>query len=158
MIEERQRNGREYFECALKSIQELAVHAKRCGIALAIENRYYHREIPSFDEFAEIFDIFSKKDLFYWHDVGHAAVFERLGFFRQEDMLEKFQNRLIGIHLHDIIGPMNDHRPPGRGSVDFSLFKRYIGKNVLKVIEAHQPSTARDITDSVQYLKRFLGE
>lgn len=155
----RERNEKKagYLNNAIESLAELIAYAQSMGVALAIENRYYYREIPLLEELEEIFKIFKKGDLFYWHDAGHAEVFERLGLARHKDFLDKFSNRLLGVHLHDIIGTMHDHRPPGTGTFDFKILKSYIKMDTIKVIEAHQPATADEIRRSVAYLTNVLG-
>ena len=158
MVEKRRAKKDRYVKMAIKSLEEIAPYAKKNGIAPAVENRYYYREIPLIEELEEIFRYFKKGDLFYWHDVGHAEVFERLGLAKHSNFLEKFSGRLLGIHLHDIIGSIEDHRAPGSGTFDFKLLKPYIGKDTIKVIEAHQPATADEIIRGVEFLRRTLGE
>lgn len=156
-IAERADNRGKHFDNIVKSLGELIAYAKPLGIALGVENRYYYREIPVIEEMAELFRIFPEGDLFYWHDVGHAEVFERLGLVRHRDLLERFSGRLKGIHLHDIIGPIDDHKAPGFGTFDFTMIAPYVRKDTLKVIEAHQPATADQIKRSVEHLTKILG-
>ncbi|MBI4974633.1 MAG: sugar phosphate isomerase/epimerase [Candidatus Omnitrophica bacterium] len=156
MMRERKKAEDGYLDNAIVSLEELTQYAKEMNVALAIENRYYYREIPTSEELERIFKIFKKGSLFYWHDAVHAEVFERLGLVRHKDLLDKFSNRLLGVHLHDIIGPINDHRPPGFGTFDFNLIKPYIKEDTIKVIEAHQPATADEICRSVEYLTKIL--
>lgn len=156
-VREREENEDGYFKNALKSLDELVPYALRSGVPLAIENRYYYSEIPAIQETEKIFASFGPGSLYYWHDVGHAEVFERLGFARHEDFLDKFSDRLIGVHLHDIIGRITDHNAPGFGSFDFGILKRYISKDTIKVIEAHGPVSAAQLRQSVDYLDKVLG-
>ncbi len=157
IIKERKENVNGYLENVINSLKELVPYAKEKRVALAVENRYYYREIPLIEELDEIFRNFKLGDLFYWHDVGHAEVFERLGLARHKDFLDKFSSRLIGMHLHDIIGTINDHKPAGLGTFDFKLVKPYIKEDTIKVVEAHQPATADQIRSSIKYLKKILG-
>ncbi|MBN2453406.1 MAG: sugar phosphate isomerase/epimerase [Candidatus Omnitrophica bacterium] len=138
---------------AVKSMRELVPYAKKAGIKLGLENRYYYREIPVMDEFEMIFGQFPPDELFYWHDVGHAEVFDRLGICHHKTLLDKFAGRLLGVHLHDIIGPINDHRPPGRGTFDFNVVRPYLKPETIMVLEVHQPASADDIRESVIYLR-----
>ena len=157
MICEREEKKGGYLDNAMKSLGELAPFAKENGIFLGIENRYHFREIPLQDELEIIFKNFPPGTVYYWHDVGHAEAFERLGLAKHKESLERFSNRLLGVHLHDIIGMIGDHRAPGTGTFDFSILKPYIKKETIKVIEAHQPATAADIRRAVKYLTKILG-
>lgn len=155
----RERSGKSgaYLENIMKSIEELVLYAKGSGIALGIENRYYYREIPIMEEFEILFSHFKENDLYYWHDVGHAEVFDRLGLVRHQDLLDKFSNRLIGIHLHDIMGLVDDHKSPGMGTFDFSMLKPYLNNDIIKVLEVHQPSGAEQVKRSAEFLSKILG-
>ncbi len=157
MIAERGEESPPYLENAIKSISEIIPYSKSRGVSLGIENRYYYSEIPIPCELETIFKIFNKDDIFYWHDTGHAEVAERLGLSSHKDVLKTFSNYLLGIHLHDIINILDDHLPPGTGSLDFSMIKPSLKKDTIKVIEAHQPATADDIRKSAAYLSKLFG-
>lgn len=158
MIYERESKKDSHIKRAIESLKDIVPYAKRIGVAPAVENRYYYREIPLIEELEEIFGYFEEGDLFYWHDVGHAEVFERLGMARHKDFMDKFSRRLFGIHLHDIIGSIEDHKAPGTGTFDFNILKPYITKDAIKVIEPHQPATGEEILHSVGYLTKIFGE
>lgn len=158
MIYERQAKKGSHIKRAIESLKEIVPYAKRRGVAPAVENRYYYREIPLIEEFEEIFGYFEEGDLFYWHDVGHAEVFERLGLAKHKDFMDKFSRRLLGIHLHDIIGSIEDHKAPGTGTFDFNILKPYITKDAIKVIEPHKPATGEEILHSIEYLTNIFGE
>jgi sugar phosphate isomerase/epimerase len=157
MIKERAQKKNGYLDNLIKSLGELIGHAEKTGIYIGIENRFYYREIPSIEELEAIFTAFKSNYMGYWHDVGHGEVFERLGLCRHKDYLDKFAHRLIGVHLHDIIGLTDDHQAPGHGTFDFELIKPYIRKDTIKVIESHQPATAADIRHGLEYLTKILG-
>ena len=157
MIRERSMNAKNYLENTIKSLAELVPYGKTKNVCLGIENRYYYREIPIEEEFEIIFKEFKPGTLYYWHDVGHAEVFERLGLCRHRELLDKFSGRLIGVHLHDIIGTIDDHNVPGFGTFDFSTLKPYLTYDTLKVIEVHWPATAEMIRTGVDYLNKVLG-
>ena len=157
MIRERGEKKDGYLDNVIKSLGELIPYAKEMKVSLGIENRYYYHEIPLIDELEVIFDNFKQGEVFYWHDAGHAEVFDRLGITRHRDLLEKFSDRLIGVHLHDIMGVIDDHKPPGLGTFDFRILRPYLKKDTIKVIEAHHPATANQIRNSAEYLKKIFG-
>lgn len=157
MMRERSRKKDGYLDNVIKSLTELSVFAKDMNVALGIENRYYYREIPLMDEFSEIFKNFEDGSLYYWHDVGHGEVFDRLGLVGHKELLDKFSSRLIGIHLHDIMGVIDDHKVPGLGTFDFKMLKPYLKSDTIKVIEVHHPATANQILRGAEYLKKILG-
>ncbi|OGW83428.1 MAG: hypothetical protein A2987_03150 [Omnitrophica bacterium RIFCSPLOWO2_01_FULL_45_10] len=157
MVKEREdRKGRS-IDNVIKSLEELVPFAKDSRIALGIENRYYYREIPLPEELEILFKRFPDGSLYYWHDTGHAEVFERLGLGNHKDTLDRFSNRLLGIHLHDIIGSIHDHQAPGFGTFDFRILKPYLKADTIKVIETHRPATPDVIRRSVEYLTKILG-
>ncbi|MCM8779987.1 MAG: sugar phosphate isomerase/epimerase, partial [Candidatus Omnitrophica bacterium] len=100
MRKARKKVAQKHFAQALKSLKELANYAKDNNIALGIENRFYWREIPSLDEVGIILEKFKKYPVYYWHDTGHARIFEDLGFVRQNAYLDLYYSKMLGRHLH----------------------------------------------------------
>ena len=157
MITERQKKAAPYLESVIKSLEEIVSYGRKMKVSIGVENRYYYREIPILTEFETIFKHFNPGEIFYWHDVGHAEVFDRLGVCRHKALLDNFGDRLLGIHLHDIIGAVNDHRAPGHGTFNFAIVKPYIKPETIKVLEVHQPITTDDVRYGVLYLQKVLG-
>jgi sugar phosphate isomerase/epimerase len=152
MAGERQKDCGPFVKRVLESLDELADYAGSQGIKLGIENRYYFREIPSIDELETIFDKLKQPNLFYWHDVGHAQLYENLGLLKHTDYLNRFSDRMLGIHLHDIKGAQ-DHLAPLKGDFDFAKLVPYVQKDTIKVLEAHHPATAEEIEKAAEYLE-----
>jgi sugar phosphate isomerase/epimerase len=143
-----------YLDCLLRSIAEISEHAKNCGVKIGLENRFYYRELPSLEDFEAIFARFDRDtNVCYWHDTGHAQVFENLGLMLHKEYLDKFSTRLIGVHLHDIKGIINDHNAPLTGDFDFAVLKPYLRKDVIKILEPHEPATPEEIKKGLEYLK-----
>lgn len=157
MLKERRSQSGACFQQTLKSLEELCRYAQTQKISLGIENRYYFNEIPSIEEMEQIVKYFPGPPLFYWHDTGHAQIYENLGFFKHKEILDRFAPYLLGIHLHDV-EKMDDHRAPLTGSFDFSLLKPYLKKDTLKILEPHHPATAEEIAAGRNYLQQLLGD
>ncbi|MBI4846383.1 MAG: TIM barrel protein [Candidatus Omnitrophica bacterium] len=158
MKEERQLKKKLYFDAILRSLEEIIKYAQKFKVNICLENRYYYREIPSPDEIESIFFKFKGcENLFYWHDVGHALAGEALGFYPAADYLNRFKDKLAGIHLHDVKGAA-DHLVPGKGDFNFSLLKPYIKKDTIKVMEVHRPADGIDIKEGISLLYKELDD
>jgi sugar phosphate isomerase/epimerase len=155
MIRERKRRSSPYFSNTLKSLDKLIRYAERLKIRLGIENRFYYREIPSFEEISTILERFQSGSVYYWHDTGHAQVMENLGFTSQKALLDAYGSRLLGMHLHNVHG-CKDHAPPSKGDIDFRSFRPYVTEKTIKVIEAHYPAKAQDLTKSRLLLEKIF--
>ncbi|OIO36355.1 MAG: hypothetical protein AUJ74_02620 [Candidatus Omnitrophica bacterium CG1_02_44_16] len=156
-IKERKTKSQGYLGQILKSLEVLSSFALKLDIFLGIENRFYYREIPSYEEFDILFDRFKNKNVVYWHDVGHAYILEKLGFMKEMSLLKKFGAHLYGAHLHNIKN-LVDHQAPISGDFDFHKLKPYIRSNTIKVIEAHSQAEPESITRSILYLTEALGD
>ena len=156
MFKEREKKSKRFFAQALKSLEQLCRYAQKQKVKLGIENRYYFSEIPAPQELEVILATFSGPPLYYWHDVGHAQIYENLGFFKHKTMLDKFGRRMAGIHLHDVEG-VDDHRAPLKGKFDWTILKPYMKEKILKVLEPHYPATAEEIVKGKKYLEKLFG-
>jgi sugar phosphate isomerase/epimerase len=149
---QRQSEKGPYIEAVTKSLKTVLDYARLKGIKVCIENRFYYREIPTFEEIGLFFEIFKDfENLKFWYDVGHAQVGENLGFTENIKFLKAYGDKIAGMHLHDVKGT-HDHLVPSFGDFDFSLLKPYIKKHTIKVLEIHQPATAEQIKTGISYL------
>lgn len=153
MCSQRQENSKPYLERAIESIKELSVYAIKKGVKIGLENRIYYPEIPALDEFEEFLKI---PGVFLWFDTGHAYVNEKLWSIDSSDYLKRYSSKLVGMHLHDCLG-VRDHLAPGAGEIDFNSFKSYARPDTIKVIEAHSPATAAELTRSISKLERIFN-
>ncbi len=156
MCRERHEKSEAHFSAVIKSLDELSAYAGKLKIALGIENRYYFREIPSFQETGQLLDRFKGSNVFYWHDTGHAQLWENLGFLKHQDYLDAYGKYLIGVHLHDIKED-DDHLAPLQGDFDFNLLTPYLRQGTIKTLEAHHPASPEDIVKARNFLEKLYG-
>lgn len=140
------------FNFLLQSLDKVLREGERYGIKIGIENRYYFREYPDFDEIGYILDKFEGALLGYWHDVGHAKVNENLGIIGANTYLEAYGEKLLGMHLHDVKG-YTDHIAPGSGDLDFDSLKKYLKPETLKIIEVHPKVDRESLVNGIEFLR-----
>jgi len=134
-----------------KSLKELLKYAGNCGIRLGLENRYHYFDIPSQDEMAHLLDQAGPGQLGFIYDTGHSQTMENLGFYTQKAWLDRFSTRIIGSHLHDVLGVV-DHHAPGLGEVDFKQLASYLPQDSYRTMEIHPRNTAEQIKNGLNFL------
>lgn len=141
-----------HLDVLLFSLDKLLKRAEQLGVVLGIENRYYLQEMPDKEEIGIILDQFRGGPLGFWHDTGHAAVFETLGILNHEELLQTYASSMIGIHLHDAL-KLDDHKPPGKGEIAFDMIKKYIPEGAITIMEIHPQATGEEIRDGLAFLQ-----
>lgn len=139
------------LEAVKKSLLELLEYASRLHIRLGLENRYHYFDIPSLDEMGMLLDLAEPGLLGYIHDVGHAQALDRLGFYPHEEWLQRYSNRMIGVHLHDVIG-IADHYAPGLGEVDFDRLAAYLPADAFRTCELQVVNTTAQVKAGLKFL------
>ena len=140
------------LEAVKKSLVELLDYAGDSSLRLGLENRYHYMEFPSPDELEELLSLAGPERLGFIYDVGHAHALSRLGFYRHDEWLKRFASRLIGTHLHDVIG-IQDHLVPGQGEVDFDLIATYLPEGALRTLEFQGHHTQEQVMTGLKYLQ-----
>ena len=113
---------------------------------LAIENRPHYYQIPNFDEVELFFEEFYGSPMRYWHDIGHAALQEKLGVCWADKWLEAYADHLIGVNLHDLKG-LEAYHPPGTGDLDWAELFEQLTPDILKVLEI-RPCEAEPVIEA----------
>lgn len=145
-----------YLDSVIAGLRELSKHAEDAGVRLGIETRYHYVEIPQLDEFGAIFEGVDSPAVGYWHDAGHAQVMEYLGIATQEDYLDRYGDRLVGMHIHDC-ADAHDHQPIGGGAIDFRKILSYARPDTQLVFEMHgRNASGEDLVRSRETILRIL--
>ena len=107
------------FETVIKHLSPIADHAKKLGVALAVENlglyqanSELYRYCQSASEVCQVADTLG---IGVCWDFGHANISNAV----QSKELSVVGKRLLGLHVNDNMGLTDDHIPPFSGTVDW---------------------------------------
>ncbi|MBW2412691.1 MAG: sugar phosphate isomerase/epimerase [Deltaproteobacteria bacterium] len=156
-LAERDRLKPPHMDNLLLSLEALCEDAARHGILLGLENRFHYDELPTLDDFEQIFDRLDGSPLGYWHDTGHARVNECLKILQPDSLLSRYTANLIGVHIHDAIG-LEDHLAPGTGEMNLQALLSDLKSDTLKVIELRPKVRESDAIQGIHYIRRILSE
>jgi sugar phosphate isomerase/epimerase len=134
-----------------RSLIELAEYATRMGVRLALENRFHCSEIPLPDDLDELLDLGCGPVIGYWHDVGHAQVLQHLGLGSHEEWLRRFAERIIGVHLHDVVG-LSDHMAAGLGQIDWNMVASYLPAGAQHTCEFQSSNSPEQVAAGLKWL------
>jgi sugar phosphate isomerase/epimerase len=149
----RARKGQRHLEAAMHSLDRLAREAEKRRVLLGVENRYNLQDFPNLEELKVIFGEFSGSPVHYWHDIGHATTQQNLGLENQEELLKDCGGLLIGVHLHGCKG-YHDHEAPGSGEEDYTLIKKFLQPDTIRVVETHHRATREELLRGLEFLKK----
>jgi sugar phosphate isomerase/epimerase len=150
--QEREARKGPHLEAALESIRALGEHAQGTGVRIGLECRDGYHEIPSLDEFSQIFSACDGLPVGYWHDAGHGAKLDYLGFAEHEAYLRRYASRMVGMHIHDTRAG-RDHQAPGQGTTDFAMLGRHLRPETIRTLELSRSVTAAEITQALDVLE-----
>ena len=150
--QERESHKGPCLEAAIDSIRTLGEHARGSGVRLGLECRDGYYEIPSLDEVGEILRTCGGLPVGYWHDAGHGAKLEYLGFVDHEEYLRRYDAFLVGMHIHDFRGG-RDHLAPGEGTTDFAMLARHLRDDSIRTLELARSVRHEEITRALDILE-----
>lgn len=156
-LEKREQRREKYTERADELLKQFIEAAARSGIRLGIENRDALEEIPFEGELPFWLKGLPAETVGYWHDTGHAQIKEHLGLILHRFHLENLADRLIGMHIHDVLPPGRDHQEPGTGSIDFAALAPYVRPDLIKVFEFSPSLSSEAVLRGVNHVKNLWG-
>ena len=146
------------FEEAWPRVEEILLRvgtkAEALGLRLGLECREDPREIPPDDFWEQILGKLPAPTFGYWHDFGHAAAKEFLGFVDHAQHLRRLAPRLIGAHLHDYHPAKGDHLPLGEGSIPFSRLLPLLPRDAHVSLELSPDVSAEEVRASLAWWKK----
>jgi len=134
-VQQRKKNFELYWPRIKECLDPLVALAGEHKIRLGFEIREIFEEFPHEEEMPGVLDSFPAEVVGYWHDFGHAARKEFLGWHEHAETLRLRAPRLIGCHVHDCRRPQDDHLPLGHGEIEFSTLLPLVPENAIAILE-----------------------
>lgn len=151
VMADRKHKAEPFFMAVITSLKEVIEYARSAGVEIGLENRYRYYDIPIVDELQPLLDLCAENWFGFQYDVGHAHTLDALGLCNHQEWLERYGQRMIGTHLHDVIG-ITDHQVPGSGDVDFTWAAQFIPASVYRTLEIGPQASVDEITTSLEVL------
>ena len=156
----RQAAAPRHVERAVEAALRLGEAARAVGVWVGAETRDGYHEVPSAEEFEALLGATQRAGLpvGYWHDCGHAAKQELLGYQARGQLLRRWGSETVGIHLHDCADG-RDHLAPGTGEVDFGFVAETLRAGALRTLELGPGISVAAVREGREVLKRYgLGQ
>lgn len=99
----------------IERVERIANQAEEFNVNVAFEN------LGNIHNIAHILNSNNSKKIGFCYDSCHHANYDI-----EDDLLEKYGNRLMAMHLHDNGGEKNQHQLPFDGKIDWSMVMRKI--------------------------------
>lgn len=143
------RNPQSWLENSLRFWPDLIHQASERGLFLCLENIFDSEPRPLLELLTEI----DSPYLRHCFDIGHWFLFSQTPV---AEWLRLFAPYLHHLHLHDNRGRKDDHRPIGRGKIDFNAFFQQLLKQGLQVTATLEAHCHKDVVTSFSALQKLL--
>ena len=154
LIADRASRAPAHMDAVVRSMQEITDYVSGTGLRVGMENRYRYYDLPILEEMQTLLDVCAEEWFGFQYDVGHAQTLHRLGLCNHEEWLKRYGRRIVGVHLHDVIG-VDDHQTPGSGEVDYAMIARYLPPTAYLTLEVNHRLEISDLTSGLDCLARF---
>jgi len=154
LIADRAARAPAHLDSVIRSMSEIFEYSSGTGIRIGMENRYRYYDIPVLDEMGSLLEVSREEWFGFQYDVGHAQTLHQLGLCDHELWLKRYGQRIVGVHLHDVIG-IDDHQTPGTGNVDFAMISRYLPKTAYLTLEVNHRLNLADLKSGLDNLTQF---
>jgi len=157
-VAERQAISAAVWERVKSCLDQVVPAAQDYGIKLGFENRENYAEYPDdAQEMERALEAYPAKTVGYWHDFGHAARKEYLGFHDHAGTLRRRAPRLIGCHVHDCAPPSGDHQALGMGRIDFPALVPMLPEQTIPVLELSPRVRSKEVRESLATWNSYVS-
>lgn len=144
------------FEAMKRSLEKLIPRFESLGVILALENLPSIDAMPNEGEMQQLLAEFDSPFFGYWHDIGHGQVRENLGLINHIGIVKRMMPKIVGMHIHDVRAPLDDHcMPPRGGSVRFDRFRDIVAGSSIPMVFEPMAGTPREmVREAVDFMTK----
>jgi sugar phosphate isomerase/epimerase len=131
-------------DAAFSTLEHLALHARRAGVTIALENTLSEMGSPA--QLRSFVDETRLTGLKFCFDAGHANLADGPAEGKLERCFEPMRDLVATTHIHDNHGETDEHLVPYEGNLDWTaatrLFATAPEKELPLVLELKEPASA----------------
>lgn len=154
-VAERHALGRPHVAQLIKSLREVCPDFPE--IRFGLECRYHYYSLPDIDEMEEVLGALAMDNVGYWHDCGHAQVQENMGIVPHREWLNRYGERLIGVHLHGMRDAVHDHFAPAPGNMPLEMVRAFLRPDTIRVLELGKFNDLESIIAGRDYVESVFS-
>jgi sugar phosphate isomerase/epimerase len=158
LLTKRDRKAVRHREHLYASLEAILPSLDSLGITIALEILPSWEAMPSESEMFDIANHFNSPRIRFWYDTGHGKIRDNLGIVASMRWLDRLQNQLAGMHLHDVVFPAQDHVMPPHGDMDFSLLQQYSRPGMPLVLEPAAGTPVEDVAGALEYFEEAFSD
>lgn len=136
-----------------ESIDRLMPVLQQHNMVLAFENLPSWESIPTEVEMEQLLREYNSPLLRSWFDFGHAHIRQNLGFINAHRWAERLAPWCAGMHIHDVKKPVQDHVMPPHGEIDFTQYREFAHRDVVRVIEPAPGTETELVKEAIAFLQ-----
>ena len=155
-LELRRQSATAHLDAVSFSLEALLGRAPGLGVVLGLENRFHAFQIPDLAEAEVLMARFAGGPVGYWHDVGHGVCQEMAGLGPAAAWLERFGDKLVGCHIHDVKDG-KDHNLPGDGDLDWEAVTASLAHAPRKVLEVRPGPSPETMGATAEWLRDMFN-
>jgi sugar phosphate isomerase/epimerase len=152
LLEGREKHVERHLEALYRSLDELVPNLKSSGVRLGLELLPTWEAIPTEMEMQAILKRYPGGEIVYWHDFGHGRIRENLGLSAHGHWFQKLGPSMVGMHVHDVFPPANDHLMPPQGRMNFGVFRNWIRPDQIMVLEPAPGTPAAEVLEGARII------
>lgn len=144
-----QRKGQSQLEHFCRSLHQMRKEFPETTIA--IEPGLHFNDLLNFEAMEWALSDLARYEVGYWHDTGRIHMRGQAGLPGQEEWLDAFASRMLGVHLQDATADEAE-MPPGLGEIDFQIVSEAVPGAAARVVEVNPRHGRAELLAAVQFL------
>jgi sugar phosphate isomerase/epimerase len=159
LVKERQAASTASLDRVRRALDQILPTAEQLGVALGIETRSHHEQVPDGREMALLVEEYKDcRWIGFWHDFGHVQRQANLSLVDHAQLLQTLAPRLLGCHVHDVDWPAKDHRVPlSTGGVAFDQLLPLVPAGIPLVWELSQSQKRSKVVEGLAAWRQRYG-